>query len=97
MDTLEAGNINASIDVTDLEPGSHTVEATITLPGEQFEAQETVRVQITIEDKNAEPEPEQDETQESAGDSEDEEDNGNGNAGNGNNRDSADRSVRDSD
>lgn len=97
MDTLEAGNINASIDVTDLEPGSHTVEAMITLPGEQFEAQETVRVQITIEDKNAEPEPEQDETQESAGDSEDEEDNGNGNAGNGNNRDSADRSVRDSD
>lgn len=96
MDTLEIGNIGASIDVTGLEPGSHTVELTITLPGEQFEAQEAARVQITIEDKNAEPEPEQDETQENVGDSEDREENNGNNDENGNNRDSADRSVRDS-
>lgn len=99
MDTLEIGSISASADVTNLEPGSHTIELTVTLPGEQFEQTETARIQITIEDKNAGPETEQDETQENAGGSEEEEEdnNGNGNAGNGNNRDSADRSARDSD
>ncbi|MCI8483789.1 MAG: hypothetical protein HFH41_05570 [Lachnospiraceae bacterium] len=56
METLQTENIQAVLDVSDLAPGTHTLELEITLPDERFELTGSVSLQVTIEDKNAEPE-----------------------------------------
>lgn len=56
METLQTENIQTVLDVSDLAPGTHTLELEITLPDERFELTGSVSLQVIIEDKNAEPE-----------------------------------------
>lgn len=80
METLEAEDIKAALDLTGLEPGVHNLELNITLPNDKFELSGNVNVQLTIEDKTVEPEESEesennrDETQENDTNSRDEED-----------------------
>ncbi len=53
LDVLEENNIEAILDITDLEPGTYTRQLTITLPGEKYELVSQVNVQITITDQDA--------------------------------------------
>ncbi len=53
LDALEEKNIEAILDITDLEPGTYTRQLAITLPEEKYELVSQVNVQITIRDKNA--------------------------------------------
>ncbi len=62
--TLQTGDINAALDVSGLEPGTHTLQLNVVLPSDKFEVVDTVNVQVTITDKNAQPEVEDDEGQE---------------------------------
>lgn len=54
IDSFDVNSIQASIDVADLEPGTHTVQVEIIVNDERYEVIGTVSVQITITDKNAE-------------------------------------------
>ncbi len=53
LDTLKLENIEAILDVTDLQPGTYTRQLTINLPGEKFELVSQVNIQFKIIDKNA--------------------------------------------
>ncbi len=54
MDKLEVKDIEALLDVTDMEPGTYTRQLAINLPGEKYELMGLVSIQFIIVDKNAE-------------------------------------------
>lgn len=54
IESFDVKNIQATIDVKDLEPGTHTVRLEITLNDEKYQVVGTVNIQITIRDLNAE-------------------------------------------
>lgn len=71
LSELNQENIEAILDVTELQPGTYTQQLAITLPGEKYELVNLVNVQITIVDKNAETE--EDNSQSGAGGTDDRE------------------------
>lgn len=54
---LTADQLQGSIDLNGLEPGSHRVEVTITLDDDRYEVLGTVYVQLTVQEIGAEEEP----------------------------------------
>lgn len=56
MDKLKLEDIEAILDVTDLQPGTYTRQLVLNLPGEKFELVSQVNVQFNIVDKNAQAE-----------------------------------------
>lgn len=56
MESLTPDNIEAVLDVTDLQPGTYTRLLNITLPGDKYELIGQVSVQFTVVDRNAETE-----------------------------------------
>lgn len=54
IDGFNVSNIQASIDVSELEPGTHTVQLELTISNEKYEVVGTVSVQIEIKDLDAE-------------------------------------------
>lgn len=54
MDSFNISSIQASMDVSDLEPGIHTVPLVLVMNDEKYEVVGTVSVQITIIDPEAE-------------------------------------------
>lgn len=59
IDGFDVSSIQATIDVTDLEPGTHTVQLEITINDEKYEVVGSVSVQIVIKDLDAEETPEE--------------------------------------
>lgn len=53
MDAFEVTEIQATMNVEALEPGTHTVQLELTINNSKYEMVGTVSVQITIKDKNA--------------------------------------------
>lgn len=54
IDGFNVSNIQASIDVSELEPGTHTVQLELTVNDEKYEVVGSVSVQIEIKDLDAE-------------------------------------------
>lgn len=52
LDTLTSENIEALLDVTDLQPGTYTRQLSVTFPGDRYELMGLVNIQFTIIDKN---------------------------------------------
>lgn len=74
MESLTPDNIEAVLDVTDLQPGTYTRLLNITLPGDKYELIGQVSVQFAVVDRNAQTESEPinpDESQEENTDGED--------------------------
>lgn len=53
MDSFEIADIQATMNVADLAPGTHTVQLELTINDGKYEVVGTVSTQITIKDKNA--------------------------------------------
>lgn len=56
MESLKSEDIEALLDVTDLEPGTYTRQLTINLPDDKYELVGIVNIQFVIVDKNQETE-----------------------------------------
>ena len=82
IENFDVENIQATIDVNDLEPGTHTVQLEITLNDEKYQVVGTVSVQITIRDLNAE-----------TGEPEDDTGNGNGSTTDDTNTDGGNKNI----
>ncbi len=52
MESLKSEDIEALLDVTELEPGTYTRQLTINLPNEKYELVGIVNIQFVIVDKN---------------------------------------------
>ena len=52
LQTLTSENIEALLDVTDLQPGTYTRQLSISFPGDKYELMGLANIQFTIIDKN---------------------------------------------
>lgn len=52
IENFSVENIQATMDVSDLEPGTHTIQLELTINDEKYEIVGSISVEITIKDKN---------------------------------------------